>query len=207
MAEPATATTTIAGLQPAALVAHVAVPGAGELSFAGPQPALLFAHATATPSPAPLAITGSSPTALVAETRSPTTGALLLTGTAPTLYIGIPLVKSRLETRRLRRSPHISDEQRRHFYSRFQLDLEAGVGQTEEGATLDPNEEPMVYLAVSDDGGHTFKEPVAKSAGKIGDYERRMTWNRLGSSRDRVFEVSMSAPVKWVLIDALIDVS
>jgi hypothetical protein len=116
-----------------------------------------------------------------------------------------PLVFSRYQTRRLRRSPHIASEQRRLIHSRFQLDVEAGVGQTEEGSTLDPNEDPYVYLRWSDDGGHTWSQPIGMSAGKLGEYKKRLIWNRLGDARSRVFEVSMSAPVKWALLDAFIE--
>lgn len=43
--------------------------------------------------------------------------------------------------------------------------------------------------------------------GKIGEYNKRLLWNRLGYSRDRVFELTISEPVKKVVIGANLEVS
>lgn len=99
--------------------------------------------------------------------------------------------------RRLRRAPHLSSEQLWQFFSFFQLDIQAGVGtSTGQGA------DPQLMLRWSDDGGFTWSNEHWVSAGKIGEYSRRAIWRRLGRGRDRVFEVTMSDPVLWVLLDA-----
>jgi hypothetical protein len=104
--------------------------------------------------------------------------------------------------RRVRRAPHISRENRRLFYSSFELHLEAGnalpVGQ---------GSDPKVLLRWSNDGGHTWSYERELSAGLVGQYTRRAIAYRLGSGRDRVFEVAMTDPIRWTLLDAYIEVS
>jgi hypothetical protein len=102
--------------------------------------------------------------------------------------------------RRVRRAPHLAAEQVEQFFARFQLELEAGVG-----TAVDPGTDPQIFLRWSDDGGHTWRAPIAVSAGMAGAFRRRALWRRLGRSRDRVFEVSMSDPVKWALRAASLD--
>lgn len=105
-------------------------------------------------------------------------------------------------TRRVRRAPHLAAEGRWAFYERFQLDLEAGVGLVDgQGA------DPQLMLRWSDDGGHTWSHEHWVSAGQIGAYLHRAVWRRLGRSRDRVFEVVISDPVKVAWIDAWVDVA
>lgn len=102
--------------------------------------------------------------------------------------------------RRLRRAPHLNQENLRVFYRRFELDLERGVGRANgQGA------DPLVMLRLSRDGGHTWGEPQLMSAGKIGVYTQRVIARRLGQARDTVFEVTVSDPVAWSLVQAWLD--
>ena len=104
--------------------------------------------------------------------------------------------------RRVRRVPHLSANQVRQFFARFELDVQAGTG-LRYGQGVDP----MVCLRWSDDGGHTWSNAHYVAAGKLGDYAHRAIWRRLGHSRDRVFEVSVSDPVAWRLLEAYLDVT
>jgi hypothetical protein len=61
---------------------------------------------------------------------------------------------------------------------------------------------PLVTLRWSNDGGHTWSNGYDRDCGQAGDYRRRVLWNRLGRSRDRVYEISMSDPVPWRIVDA-----
>lgn len=61
---------------------------------------------------------------------------------------------------------------------------------------------PKAMLDWSDDGGHTWSNELWRSIGKIGDYDARAKWNRLGSSRNRIFRVTISDPVKKVIMGA-----
>lgn len=102
--------------------------------------------------------------------------------------------------RRLRRAPHLSQENVRVFYRKFELDLERGVG-----VPSGLGDDPLVMLRLSRDGGHTWSEPVTMSAGRLGAYTQRVIARRLGHGRDLVFEVTVSDPVAWSLVDAWLD--
>lgn len=103
-----------------------------------------------------------------------------------------------VEIKRLRRTPHISEEMKRIFYDSFELDIEAGVGIDGLGQGVDP----QAMMRFSDDGGRTWSNEKWVSFGKIGQTKKRAKWHRLGSARDRVFEITISDPVKAVLIGA-----
>ena len=120
----------------------------------------------------------------------------------PDVYPPWPLVTETSDTtrrviRRLRQSPHLSDEQQWLHYSRLQLDLEAGMGLTT-GQGVDP----QIMLQWSDDGGRTWSREHWVSAGPMGQYRFRAIWRRLGRSRNRVWRIVQSDPTKVAWIDA-----
>ncbi len=100
--------------------------------------------------------------------------------------------------KRLRSTPHFSNNNTRIIIDRFQLLLQSGIG-TQTGQGVDP----QVMLRVSKDFGHTWGAERRASMGKVGEYAKRCFWNSIGQSRDFVFEVSVSDPVKVVFTDAL----
>ncbi len=102
---------------------------------------------------------------------------------------------------RERTSPHIWNNLERTYYGSFQVDLEAGVG-----LVSGQGEDPQIMLQISRDGGHTYGSEQWRSAGKLGEYARRVKWNRLGSDRDRIWKVKCTDPVKWVILGAYIEV-
>lgn len=99
--------------------------------------------------------------------------------------------------RRLRRAPALSYENKRLIYPGFELDLEPGLG-TSTGQGFDP----QVMLRISRDGGKTWGTEQMRSAGKVGEYDRRVRWNRCGAARRMVFEVSFTDPIPWRLTAA-----
>lgn len=103
---------------------------------------------------------------------------------------------------RIRMTPHFSEGLKRIFHNSFQLDMETGVGTdgTNQG------NDPQVMLQWSDDGGHSWSNEYWKGAGKIGKTKKRVRWTRLGSSRDRVYRVKITDPVKVILIGAEIGI-
>jgi hypothetical protein len=68
-----------------------------------------------------------------------------------------------------------------------------------------PGEDPQAMLQWSKDGGHAWSYELWKSIGKIGEYGQRVKWNRLGTSSNRIFKVTITDPVKVVIIGAHFD--
>jgi len=61
---------------------------------------------------------------------------------------------------------------------------------------------PQAMLRWSNDGGSTWSKEYWVTIGQLGKYKNRAIWRRLGMSRDRVFEVSITDPVNAVIIGA-----
>jgi len=103
---------------------------------------------------------------------------------------------------RRRVTPGIRQEGKDMFHHSLEIFFEAGVG-------LDAGvqgSDPIAMLRYSDDGGHTWSYELWRSVGKIGVYKQRAMWNRLGASRHRHYEINVSDPVKWVILDANLEV-
>jgi hypothetical protein len=100
-----------------------------------------------------------------------------------------------------RAAAHVADgDYRRIRYHGLQVDIEAGVGLlTGQGS------DPLMMVRWSDDGGHTWSTLRTMSMGRIAEFKARARLRRLGSSRDRVFEISISDPVKRVILGAAVD--
>ena len=99
--------------------------------------------------------------------------------------------------RRLRRAPHITTDLQRQYFHELQIQFQPGVGLSHS-----QGEDPQAMLRWSSDGGSTWSNENWVSIGKQGKYLNRAIWRRLGMARDRVFEVSISDPVKAVIISA-----
>jgi len=99
---------------------------------------------------------------------------------------------------RLRAAPHLNSSNKRLFFSSLQVDMEVGVGIDGSGQGSDPR----AMLRWSDDRGHTWSDIRTVGIGKIGEFDARAIWRRLGSARDRVFEVSITDPVPVTLLGA-----
>ena len=61
---------------------------------------------------------------------------------------------------------------------------------------------PQAMLRWSNDGGSTWSKEYWVSIGSIGRYQNRAIWRRLGMARDRIFEVSITDPIKAVIVSA-----
>lgn len=95
---------------------------------------------------------------------------------------------------------HLSDENRFLRIAKMEIDCEKGVG-------LVGGAEPKLMLRSSFDGGHTWSNQVECGVGMIGAYTARCIFRRLGIARDRVFEITVSDPVDWNIINAFIEVA
>lgn len=102
--------------------------------------------------------------------------------------------------RRVRRAPHVTQELKRTNYASLQLYMEVGLG-----LTSGQGSDPTAMLRWSDDGGQTWGNVFTESVGAIGQFKQRVIWRMLGQGRDRVFELSVTDPIPWRLVDAFID--
>jgi hypothetical protein len=104
--------------------------------------------------------------------------------------------------RRVRRAPHIAKEFEWQFHEQLIVDLETGLGN-QTGQGLDP----QLNLRWSNDAGHTWSNSYTVSAGKAGAFQTRAKWNRLGRARSRVYEISVTDPIAWRIVDAYLKAS
>lgn len=95
----------------------------------------------------------------------------------------------------LRAAPHLSDEEVSIFYAFLQIDMQVGEG-------IPGDIEPQVVLRYSDDGGFTWSSEIFAGCGKVGEYLKRVLFNRLGRARNRVFELSGSDPIPTLALIA-----
>lgn len=88
----------------------------------------------------------------------------------------------------------------RIIFSSFKVDFDSGVG-TASGQ----GENPQAMMKFSDDGGNTWSSELFRDIGKMGKYQRRAIWRRLGQARQRVFEVKVTDPVEVNVTGAYIN--
>lgn len=103
--------------------------------------------------------------------------------------------------KRVRACPHLSSDLKQQLFHLLQIDMETG------GSTTPPGDDPQAMLQWSDDGGHTWSNEYWVSFGKLGEYKTRARWRRLGKSRDRVFRMTITDPVKIVITGASVEVT
>jgi len=99
--------------------------------------------------------------------------------------------------RRLRRAPGLISENNRVYYAELELIADVGIG-----LTSGQGSDPQIMMRASDDGGKTYGSERWTSLGKIGAYDTRIVWNRLGSALKRVFEVVTTDPVPVRIVQA-----
>ncbi len=66
---------------------------------------------------------------------------------------------------------------------------------------------PKISLRYSNDSGHRWSYSLPRELGKVGQYGKRITWNRLGTSNNWLFEFTITDPVKFAIVDACADIS
>jgi hypothetical protein len=124
---------------------------------------------------------------------------------------------------RRRGFPTMVQDGDRVLYSQFIADLAVGasIGTTEgdpghqilsdgggifgllSGPVI-PDTSPQIYLRWSDDNGATWSNPVANTMGATGQYLTSVQWQRLGTGRNRIFELVWAEPVKTALQGAFV---
>jgi hypothetical protein len=100
--------------------------------------------------------------------------------------------------RRQRAAQCINKERLNIIHHLLEIDFETGAGLDGDVQGSDP----QVILDWSDDGGHTWSNQHWKSLGKIGTFLTRVRWLQLGMSRNRVYRITVSDPIKTVILGA-----
>lgn len=99
-------------------------------------------------------------------------------------------------------SPPVHMDRLRVFVSRFEIDVESGVGLAEGQGS-----DPMWMLDWSKDGGRTWSSQQQwRSMGRLGAYLQRLRWLKLGQSRQWIFRLQSTDPVRRVIIGTYLDV-
>lgn len=98
---------------------------------------------------------------------------------------------------RIRTCPHLSKDYKWQFFSSLQIDMQTGVG-----LTTGQGSNPQAVLQWSDDGGYTYSLERWATIGRIGERRTRVRWRRLGKSRDRVFKLTITDPIRVVIVGA-----
>ncbi|MGE4442711.1 MAG: packaged DNA stabilization protein [Desulfomicrobium sp.] len=103
---------------------------------------------------------------------------------------------------RVRVTAPLANEDVRLNHSRVCVDFECGVG-TGSGQ----GEDPQAMLSWSDDGGRTWSDERTASMGRQGEYRHRAIWRRLGQSRNRVYKLRITDPVRVAILGAYGDIT
>ncbi len=90
------------------------------------------------------------------------------------------------------------------FYKLFELITPGGIGLNV--VYTNPAWNPAWMLRWSNDAGHTWSNEYQLLAGRQGEFNTRLRKVGVGSARNRVFEVSISAAVPRCLIGAEVEV-
>lgn len=105
--------------------------------------------------------------------------------------------------RRLRRCPILSTENQPMFFHELEVDGEWGLGPTPPLLDGDGNPRaPQLMLRFANDSGKTWSNEQTRGCGMTGEYDTRVVFTMLGSSRKgRIFEISATDPVPWRITD------
>jgi hypothetical protein len=91
---------------------------------------------------------------------------------------------------------NVYSENETAFHDRLEIVFQKGTG-----LISGQGSDPKVMLDISDDGGMTWRTLPPRDIGMIGQYKARAYWDRLGSSKDRVYRASVSDPVITTVLD------
>ena len=100
--------------------------------------------------------------------------------------------------KRIRSTLALNNLQLRQFFSTLQINMETGVGDL-------TTPDPQLMLRYSDDNGHSWSNERTCSLGAVGEYGARAIFRRLGAGRNRVWEISLTDPVKFAVIGAILE--
>lgn len=82
----------------------------------------------------------------------------------------------------------------------FELNCETGVG-----LTSGQGSDPQAMLTYSDDGGRTWSNELWRSMGAVGTYRTRAIWRKLGQFRQRQIKLTITDPVRRLVMGYWMD--
>jgi hypothetical protein len=100
--------------------------------------------------------------------------------------------------RAIRASQTATNSQNFIFFNSFELEMETGVGDV-------VTDNPQIMLQISKDSGNTWSAERWRSMGQVGEYRKRVRWNRLGYGRNFIAKVIIADPVKRTFTRAYLD--
>lgn len=108
--------------------------------------------------------------------------------------------------RRLRRAPTVIDEMKHIPHNNLTIDIQTGIAPQPPLLDGDGNpRQPQCMLRWSDTRGKTWSNERIANLGMAGEYLARCIFYRLGRSRYRVYEWSMTDPVPVTIVDAYLN--
>ena len=110
---------------------------------------------------------------------------------------------------RTQQGPILFDDLALIFHKEFQIDMATGVGQQlgepyQSGIQSGYASDPVIIMQHSDDGGNTWSSQRTTPIGRAGKYNTRARFRRLGRSRERVYRIVISDPIKVTIQGARI---
>ena len=102
--------------------------------------------------------------------------------------------------RRIRTGQTIHENRKNIFWNEFEVEFEAGTG-----LNSGQGSDPQAMFQWSDDGGHTWSHELWADIGKMSKYADRSRWRKLGKSRNRIPRITISDPIKVVMIAAYLE--
>lgn len=95
----------------------------------------------------------------------------------------------------------VTDNGREINHDRLELDLDMGNAPlTGQGSS------PEIMLDASNDGGVTFWSKSNRSLGRTGEYTKKLHWDRVGRSPERVYRYRVTDPVPFVVAGSRLDI-
>lgn len=88
-------------------------------------------------------------------------------------------------------SEKVAEPGKHVFWNRLELVLNSGSG-----LVVGQGENPQVMMQYSDDLGRTWSNELWRSAGALGAYQWRVTWDSLGSSLNRIYRFKVTDPIE-----------
>ena len=83
--------------------------------------------------------------------------------------------------------------------SQLSLMMDTGVGIND-----GQGEEPKIMMRTSNDGSKTWSDELWQDLGKQGEFQKEVTWNRVGYGRSLIIELTISDPVKRAILGAFV---